>query len=131
MIVTAKDGDRNMIRREVFQELRTLDNLIQNATAEYDGEKYTYRDICARWEGDCFQNDILNLDYIMDEILSKEINLTFPVMFNPATWDAHAFPVFFGGTVLSEDHTTIVSVPSIQLVYFVTVDTKKQDARFV
>lgn len=118
-----------MIRREVFQELRMLDNMVQNATAQYDGEKYTYRDICARWEGDCFQNDILNLDYIMDEILSKEINLTFPVMFNPATWDAHAFPVFFGGSILSEDKTTIVSVPSIQLVYFVTVDTKKQDAR--
>lgn len=57
------------------------------------------------------------------------MNLTFPVMFNPATWDAHAFPVFFGGTQLSRDQTTIVSVPAIQLVYFATADTKKQDAR--
>lgn len=51
-------------------------------------------------------------------------------MFNPVTWDAHAFPVFFGGTTLNEDGT-IASVPSIQLVYFVTSDTKRQDARFV
>lgn len=46
-------------------------------------------------------------------------------MFNPVTWDAHAFPVFFGGTVLSDDQT-IISVPSLQLVYFVAVDTPKQ-----
>lgn len=46
-------------------------------------------------------------------------------MFNPVTWDAHAFPVFFGGTVLSAEQN-IVSVPSLQLVYFVAVDTKRQ-----
>lgn len=63
------------------------------------------------------------------QILSGEVNLTFPVMFNPATWDAHAFPVFFGGTQLTPDQSTIVSVPSIQLVYFAAADTKKQDAK--
>lgn len=68
VIVTAKDGDRNMIRREVFQELRILDGLIQNATAHFDGDTYTYRDVCARWENECFTNDILNLDYIMDQV---------------------------------------------------------------
>lgn len=68
VIVTTKDGDRNMIRREVFQELRILDELIQNATAVYEGESYTYKDICAKWQDECFSNDILNLDYIMDAV---------------------------------------------------------------
>lgn len=62
------------------------------------------------------------------QILSGEIKLTFPIMFNPVTWDAHAFPVFFGGTQLSADRN-IISVPSIQMVYFATAGTKKQDAR--
>lgn len=57
-----------MIRREVFQELRILDGLIQNATAHFDGEDFTYHDVCARWENECFTNDILNLDYIMDQV---------------------------------------------------------------
>lgn len=128
VIVTAKDGDKNMLRREVFQELRLLDQIIQNTTASFDGDEYSYTDICARWDDECFSNDILNLDYIMDEILSGEVNLTFPIMFNPVTWDAHAFPVFFGGTVLSADRN-IISVPSIQMVYFATADTKRQDSR--
>jgi hypothetical protein len=41
---------------------------------------------------------------------------------------AHAFPVFFGGTKVS-DESTIISVPSLQMVYFVTADTKKQDEK--
>lgn len=50
-------------------------------------------------------------------------------MFNPVTWDAHAFPVYFGGTELTEDNV-IISVPAIQLVYFVTSDNKRQDDRY-
>lgn len=45
-------------------------------------------------------------------------------MFNPVTWDAHAFPVFFGGTEVSEDGL-IISVPSVQMVYFGNADNKK------
>lgn len=48
-------------------------------------------------------------------------------MFNPETWDAHIFPVYFGGTKVKDDQ--IVSVPSIQLVYFVNADNHRQDAR--
>ncbi|XP_068145808.1 patched domain-containing protein 3 [Drosophila tropicalis] len=128
VIVIAKDGDTNMIRREIFQELRQLDNIIQNATVTYDGDTYTYKDNCARWENECFENDILNLDAIMDDIETGQLNLTFPFMFNPVTWDAHLFPVFFGGTQLTEDNL-IISVPAIQLVYFVTADNKRQDAK--
>ncbi|EDW00569.1 GH20944 [Drosophila grimshawi] len=128
VIVIPKDGDENMLRREVFMELRILDNLIQNATTFYDGDRFTYKDNCARWENECFENDILNLDALMDDIESGQLNLTFPIMFNPVTWDAHAFPVFFGGTKLTEDNY-IISVPAIQLVYFVTADTKRQDAK--
>lgn len=49
-------------------------------------------------------------------------------MFNPVTWDAHAFPVFFGGTKRTKDNI-IISVPAIQLVYFVTADNKRLDAK--
>lgn len=50
-------------------------------------------------------------------------------MFNPVTWDAHTFPVYFGGTVVNDDGI-IISVPSLQLAYFVNADTNAQDARY-
>lgn len=68
VIITTKDGNPNLIRREVFEELRILDGLIHNATAFYDGESFRYNDICARKAGDCFENDILNVDSLMDEV---------------------------------------------------------------
>lgn len=76
LIITTKDGDRNLIRREVFQELRTLDDMIQNATVTYEDDLFTYRDVCAKWENECFQNDILNLDYLMDDVSSATVPST-------------------------------------------------------
>lgn len=74
LIITSKDGDRNLIRSEVFQELRTLDAMVQNATATYDGESFTYQDICARKDGYCFENSILYLNDIMDDVSFKLYN---------------------------------------------------------
>ena len=68
--------------------------------------------------------------HVLFQIESGQVKLTFPLMFNPVTWDTHVFPVFFGGTVVSADRT-VVSAPSMQLVYFVAVDTKRQIAKYV
>lgn len=68
VILTTKDGDKNMLRVAVWQELRLLDELIQNMTVYYDDQYFTYQEICAKWLTDCFQNDILNLDYIMEDV---------------------------------------------------------------
>lgn len=68
MIVTAQDGDKNILRSSVWKELRLLDDIIQNITLFYDDEYFTYTDICAKWMGSCFKNDILNLDTVIDEV---------------------------------------------------------------
>ncbi|KAB0795639.1 hypothetical protein PPYR_12478 [Photinus pyralis] len=128
VIITSSTRNKNMLRAEVWKEMRTLDDLIQNMTVFYDEEYFTYKDICAKWGNQCFQNDILNLDQIMEKVEAGTLRLTFPIMINPVTWDAHAFPVYFGGTEVSED-STILSVPSVQLAYFTNVDTKKFDAK--
>lgn len=68
MIVISKDEDKNLLRSEVWEELRLLDGIIQNATVHYDSDTFTYREACARWENECFTNDILNLDQIIGEV---------------------------------------------------------------
>jgi patched domain-containing protein len=127
VIIVAKDGG-NMLRTDMWREMRILDEIIQNATAEYDGEYYTYRECCARWQDECFRNDVLELDKVLPEVENGSLRLTFPVMFNPVTWDTHIFPVNFGNTVIDAD-STIVSVPAVQLVYFAAADSKRRDAK--
>ncbi|KAL1462487.1 hypothetical protein WDU94_014318 [Cyamophila willieti] len=129
IIAIPKHGD-TMLTKEIWKELRLIDEIVHNTSIVYgeDNTVYRYEDICAKWVDSCFPNDILNLDYVMDEVETKALNLTFPIMFNPVTWDAHAFPVYFGATEIS-DEGTIIRVPALQMVYFVTADTKAQDAR--
>lgn len=67
VIIVSKDGDENLLRTAVWKELRMLDDIIQNTTVEYDGESFSYKQICAMWENECYTNDILNLDYILPE----------------------------------------------------------------
>lgn len=65
VIVIPKDNKDNMLKSEIWKELRELDDIIKNVKVEYETEVFTYEDICARWLENCFQNDILNLDYVM------------------------------------------------------------------
>lgn len=87
VIIVSKDGDENLIRTDIWKELRLLDDIIQNTTVEYDGEEFNYHSICARWEGECFTNDILNLDYILPDVESGNTSLSWPIMLNPVSWD--------------------------------------------
>ena len=80
-IITTKDGIKNMLRSEVWNELRLLDDIVQNITVFYDDEYFSYKDICAKWNTTCFYNDILNLDKIMDEVRSASYLLTCYIWF--------------------------------------------------
>lgn len=61
------------------------------------------------------------------EVEEGKLNLTFPLMFNPVSFTTYMFPVYFGATEVTED-STIKSVPSVQLGYFLKVDNAHQDA---
>lgn len=65
VIVIPKDGN-NLLKKDVWEELILLDGMIKNVTAYYEGESYTYEHLCARWQDDCFNNDILNLIKIIE-----------------------------------------------------------------
>jgi patched domain-containing protein len=57
-----------MLRTVIWNELRMLDDLIQNATVKWEDTTYTYKDVCAKWLGHCYYNNILNLDTIIPQV---------------------------------------------------------------
>lgn len=73
VIIVSKDGEENLLRTAVWKELRMLDDIIQNTTVDFDGDTFSYRQICARWENECYSNDILNLDYILPEVSHQSL----------------------------------------------------------
>ncbi|KOX75555.1 hypothetical protein WN51_12744 [Melipona quadrifasciata] len=60
------DGNENLLRTAVFDELRQLDKEIRNTKATYEGEEFTYSQICAKWLDTCFNNDILDLHHVIE-----------------------------------------------------------------
>ena len=57
----------------------------------------------------------------------------FPVTINLLTdpVETYVLPLYFGGTVLNDDGFTVKSAPSVQLGYFIAVDTPRHDAMWV
>lgn len=78
----------------MFKELRILDGLIQNATITYDDETFTYADVCAKWLGDCFENDILNLDYVMDDVSDRGVISFFFLCLIYAKWRLYSYLLY-------------------------------------
>lgn len=129
LFVVALDGG-TLLRTSVWDEIRALDKVIHDLRFEWDEEELSYGVLCARWEDECYENDVLELgnNGLMDKIEAGNISLTFPIMLDPETFKTYAFPFFFGGTKVS-NVSTILSVKALQLNYFLGVNTPKQDRR--
>lgn len=117
-----------LLRQDVFKEIVALDKLMHNISIIWDEDEYRYDNLCAAWEGDCYENDVLELDDSMADIESKKISLTWPFFLTPNTYKTLGFPFIFGGYKIS-NRSTIDHVKALQLNYFIAVNTPKQDQR--
>ena len=65
-------------------------------------------------------NEILNLVDIMAEIETGQFNLTYPITFDPTTFQQYTLPSYFGGIEVS-DIGTVRKVEAVSLNYFLDV----------
>ena len=91
------------MRTHIWREIDFLDQVVQNLTLEWEGRQYDYQQMCAlRIDGYCWDNEVLDLGVFIDQIEQKEINLTYPIWFNPTTYKGYGpFPMYFGGIAVS------------------------------
>ena len=108
------------MRTHIWREIDFLDQVVQNLTLEWEGRQYDYQQMCAlRIDGYCWDNEVLDLGVFIDQIEQKEINLTYPIWFNPTTYKGYGpFPMYFGGIAVSNLTNTIESVEALSLTYF-------------
>ena len=107
LIVTASDGG-SLLRSSVWDELLALDDAVYNMTVHYDGLDFRFEDLCARWDGYCQANDILNLADVMAEVEAGAFNLTYPLTFDPYTFQQYNLPASFGGLKVSDTFFLII-----------------------
>jgi hypothetical protein len=116
VIVSASDNG-SLLRSELWSDLLFLDSLVYNITVKYEGLNFQYQDMCAKWGGYCKSNDILNLVDMMPELETGNMSLTYPITFDPVTFQQYNLPAYFGGFHIS-DIGTVEKVEAIALTYF-------------
>ena len=76
---------------------------------------WTLDDLCARWEGECLNNQIVKLAPYVEAAMNGNITLTYPLWFSD-DFEMFVFPASFGSPVVNDD--VVVEVPAIQLLYW-------------
>lgn len=124
LLITASDNE-TVLRENVFQEIVSLHETVLGVTFvdPESGLEMSYADICATWQGQCWQNDILKPAPYAAQIETGEMKLTYPIWFDPQTFQRVTFPFFSGGIELNEEDHTISSIKVIALNYFLNSAT--------
>ena len=60
VMVTGLDG-KSILDPEVWTEVRTIQEEILNLEVEFNNRRYMYKDICARWNNECYTNSLLSV----------------------------------------------------------------------
>ncbi|XP_018014148.1 patched domain-containing protein 3 isoform X2 [Hyalella azteca] len=124
-IMVAKDNG-SLLREEVWNDISTVDQMVHNVTIAEEGRKFQYKDLCAIWGEECFENQVLDIGELIPEINNNTFNLTYPFMLNPRTFESYVFPFHFGG-IETSNSSTIVSVKAITLYYWIRTQDSRQD----
>jgi len=137
LLIVAKDGG-SVLREQVFKEIVYMDSIIRNMTIIYDEDKYAYNDICARMNGRCHSNDILDFADKIQDIESGSYPLQYPLWINRDLLKAYFFPAYLGGVSVNknsssrkqqEEPHSIQSAKAISLMYFLDITVKHGDER--
>ena len=81
--------------------------VIYNVTVVHEGAELKYAQLCAQWNQYCYDNEILRMAGLMPDIESGDVKITYPVFFDPYSFETYALSIFFGGTVLNDDEVNI------------------------
>lgn len=114
-----------MLRTKIWKEIGELDDLLHSIQISDDNKSYNYSHVCAqpRDDGQCFENQFLDLGEVMDQVENGSLRMSYPVMINPDTFNSHVLVSFLSGLQLSNDNLTLVSAEALGMVYFLNVET--------
>ncbi|XP_076326297.1 patched domain-containing protein 3-like [Tachypleus tridentatus] len=127
ILIDAKDGG-SVLTTHVFNELLKLDAIIKNITIIWDGDLYTYKDLCAKTNGICFHNDILDFEAKIQDIENRKYLLQYPLMFNHATQKQYHMLSYLGGVTVDK-LGFIEKAAAYNMFYPLDTDIKHGDER--
>ncbi|XP_067131915.1 patched domain-containing protein 3-like [Centruroides vittatus] len=117
---------RSMFDKNVFSDVRLIDEVIQNVTFDSNGKKVHYLDICALNNNKCFQNPIIEVmsEVGINSILQKRKKLKYPIDIDLLSFTYKAYFANLGGVVL--DDNNFIDEVNAMMLYYSTDDKNKE-----
>jgi hypothetical protein len=80
-----------------------------------DDKQLSYTDLCATYDDYCYDNEILRLSDLIPSIESKDINLTYPIFFDPYTFQVCTDTIMVSrlSSLMDKERRTIAGKPGI------------------
>lgn len=116
-----KEEYGNMLERNIFSEIKIVNNIVINTTITVGEKIIQYSDICGKVYNKCYENPILYLIRNSEDVISRKIKFKYPVDIDPLTYTYRSFVLNFGGVTI-DDNGYVEKVQSIRLMYFVDED---------
>ncbi|KAG5850426.1 hypothetical protein ANANG_G00082290 [Anguilla anguilla] len=108
----------NILAKAVFKEINALDEAIRNVPVKIDLGTMQFSDICAKSNGSCVSNAILEImDNNNDEM--EQTSITFPIYRNQS--EVYFLGSAVGGVKLNENNV-VESAQAIRLYYYLKED---------
>ena len=60
VMVTSRNG-QSILQPQIWSEVKQLQDMIVNMKIDHNNSQYQYKDICAKWNGECYTNNLLSL----------------------------------------------------------------------
>ncbi|XP_029929839.1 patched domain-containing protein 3-like [Myripristis murdjan] len=121
-------SDSNVLTVESLQEILDLDRKVRTMVVSFDNKPFEYVNLCARVEGNCYSNDILDIiDYTASNI--DLVSLTFPWYYYKS--QRVALYASLGSVKLNKENSVVESAQAIQLRYYLQEDNKTKTDRWL
>lgn len=119
-------GDKSIFDRDVFDELKYIDEMVRNITIVSEHRPWRYKDMCARKNRKCFKNDILSYENRLDDMLQGRYSIDYPLELDNTTFKVFFSAAFLGG-VKADKFGMIESAKAVSLLYFLESGYKKKE----
>ena len=125
VVVTLKDRG-NVLIRNVTDEVLRLHRIVESLSVEFASERYSYRDLCMKWQNSCLPIGIIQI--LNNTMMAPELSLQYPKTF--MTFPFGSIPVFIGGEVagvtLKSDSSEVETAEAIQLTYNLQYNSEEE-----
>lgn len=125
VVVTLKDRG-NVLTRNVTNEVLRLHDVVESLSVEFASERYSYRDLCMKWQNSCLPIGIIQI--LNSQIIAPELSLQYPKMF--MTFPFGSMSVFIGGELagvtLKSGSSEVETGEAIQLTYNLYYDSEEE-----